>query len=179
MDATAYARLKAKVQAITRPDRSLLTYYVWTSVLGIVTLPALLPLYFHYHTLKYTFDEEGLAMSYGILFRRELHLTYARMQDIHLSQNVLQRWLGIGTVTVQTAGGGSEGDLEIVGTKEFEAIRDYLYARLRGVRTGALPATAAATASAGTRTEAAPEQLLGEIRDALLQAAEALKGSAS
>ena len=67
----------------------------------------MVPLYFRYHTLWYRFDPSGVSMGYGILFRKELQLTYARMQDIHLSQNILERWLGIGTVTVQTAGSGA------------------------------------------------------------------------
>jgi putative membrane protein len=184
VDAQTFTALKAKVDSITRPDPALLTYYVVTSVLGIVTFPALLPMYFHYHTLKYAFEDDGIAMSYGILFRREMHLTYARIQDIHLSQNIIQRWLGIGTVTVQTAGGGDGGDLEIVGTREFEAIRDYLYARLRGVRLGsgptaaaALPANASASANANASSSAganSTDALLAEIRDELKATATAL-----
>ncbi len=115
------------MKALTRPDRALFTYYVLLSLTAVLASPlVLLPLYFHYHTLHYTFDDEGISMGYGVLFRREMHLTYARMQDIHLSQNVLERWLGIGTVTVQTAGGGGGGNLRIKGVRELEEIRDYL-----------------------------------------------------
>src|SRR6185312_12605455 len=171
MDAETYAKLKSRVTAITKPDPALFTYYVWTSLMGIVSVLALPYFYFHYHTLKYVFDEEGIAMSYGVLLRREMHLTYARIQDIHLSQNILQRWLGIGTVTVQTAGGGAGSDLQIEGTRDFEAIRDYLYAQLRGIRTGALPdASASTTAMPSTSTDA----LLVEIRDELRAATNAL-----
>ena len=32
----------------------------------------LLPyLYFRYHTMRFRFDREGIAMSWGLLFRRE------------------------------------------------------------------------------------------------------------
>ena len=133
-------------------------------------LPApllLVPLYFRYHTLWYRFDASGVSMGHGILFRKELQLTYPRMQDIHLSQNILERWLGIGTVTVQTAGSGAAGNLTIVGVRDFNAIRDYLYARMRGIREGhpALPGQAATA-----------EALLTDIRDALAEAARALSG---
>lgn len=159
--------LEAEVQAITRPDPPLLWYYVLTCVLGVFTLPALLPLYFRYHTLHYRFDAEGLSMGYGILFRREMHITYARMQDIHLSQNLLERWLGIGTVTVQTAGAGAGGDLRIVGVRRFEQIRDYLYERMRGVHQG------------GHAEQGGELGVLGDIRDSLRAAAAALsKGRA-
>jgi putative membrane protein len=102
-------------------------------------------------------------MSFGVIFRREMQLTYARMQDIHLSQNILERWLGIGTVTIQTAGSGSAAHMGIVGVRDSEAIRDYLYARMRGVRDHhALPKP--------------QDPVLVEIRDALREAATALKG---
>ena len=169
MDPQVFKKLEAEVSAIKAPDKALFTYYAITMALGVVTLPALLPLYFRYHTLKYSFDEDGISMSYGVFLRREMHLTYARVQDIHLSQNLFERWLGIGTVRVQTAGGGSGGDLEIVGTKQFEQIRDYLYARLRGVRDGPAALPAATQASAGQS-----DVLLGQIRDELHAAAAAL-----
>jgi putative membrane protein len=125
----------------------------------------MVPLYFRYHTLWYRFDDEGVAMGVGILFRREQQLTYARMQDIHVSQNLLERWLGIGTVTVQTAGAGAGGNLSIVGIRDFEAVRDFLYAKLRGVRHD----------GPGESPAAGAEVLLREIRDVLLDAAAALK----
>jgi putative membrane protein len=174
MDETRFAELEAQVQAITRPAAPLLTYFFIIALCGNVVFPFLmLFLYFRFHTLHYRFDADGVSMGYGVLFRREMHLTYARMQDIHLSQNVFERWLGIGSVTVQTAGGGEGGDLQIVGVREFEAIRDYLYARMRGVREGraAVPAVASA-AGAGPAT--GTDHLLVEIRDELRAAARAL-----
>jgi uncharacterized membrane protein YdbT with pleckstrin-like domain len=165
MNDADFQALRARVAKITRPEPSLLIYYLLTALLSAVAFPiVILPLFFRYETLKYRFDDQGVFMSYGILFRREMQLTYARMQDIHLSQNLLERWLHIGTVTVQTAGSGEGGNLAIVGVKEFEAIRDYLYARMRGVRDESKPA--------------ATTQTLNEIRDALTRTAEALKSLA-
>ncbi|MBI5480440.1 MAG: PH domain-containing protein, partial [Deltaproteobacteria bacterium] len=149
MDDTRFAQLEAQVTAITKPAPPLLTYFFLIALSGTVVFPFLmLFLYFRYYTLHYRFDEDGVSMGYGVLFRREMHLTYARMQDIHLSQNLFERWLGIGSVTVQTAGGGEGGNLEIVGVREFEAIRDYLSARMRGVREGRGGARTAAGAAA-------------------------------
>lgn len=169
MDEQRFRALERRVQDITRPDDALFSYYLVTSVLGVVTLPALIPLWFRFHSLRYRFEGDGISVEEGVLFKRTTHLTYARIQDIHLSQNLLERWLGIGSVKVQTAGGGTSGDVDIVGIKAFEPVRDYLYARLRGVREGRpLEATALAT---GTDPEAV---LLTEIRDALQGAAAAL-----
>lgn len=61
-----------------RPERCLLTYYILTSFLLGPLFPVLLiPLYFKYHTLRYLFDDQGISMSWGIIFRREISLTYA------------------------------------------------------------------------------------------------------
>jgi len=103
-------------------------------MLGPFFVFALVPLYFRYHTLRYEFDDEGVSMRWGVLFRREIHLTYARIQDIHLTSNVVERWLGLGRVLVQTASGSSKAEMTIEGLREFEAVRDFLYARMRGMR---------------------------------------------
>ena len=164
MNAAELAQLETRVHAIVRPEKELLHLYIVSSLALLFFAPlALIPLYFRYHTLWYRFDATGVSMGYGILFRREMQLTYARMQDIHLSQNILERWLGIGTVTVQTAGSGAAGNLAIVGVREFAAIRDYLYARMRGVHDHPAP------------QHDATDGLLVEIRDALTDAAAALK----
>jgi uncharacterized protein len=164
MNSTELAALEQRVHQITRPEPQLMWLYFWTALLSVFAAPVLLVvLAFRYQTLWYRFDGTGVSMGYGILFRREMQLTYARMQDIHLSQNLLERWLGIGTVTVQTAGAGAGGNLAIVGVKDFNAIRDYLYAKMRGVRTEAHePADST-------------DALLVDIRDALQDAAKALK----
>jgi len=71
-------------------------------------------------------------MKVGILFRRETNLTYARIQDIHLRSGILQRWLRLANVQIQTASGSAGPELVIEGFKEYEFIRDFLYTRMRG-----------------------------------------------
>ena len=100
--------------ALERPEPALWKLY-W--IRAICTGPAIfivLPvLYFRYHTLRYRFDEEGIHMKVGILFRREVNVTYARIQDIHLSSGIIQRWLGLADVQIQTASGhGAEPTIE-------------------------------------------------------------------
>jgi len=164
MDDRAFQTLRTRVHAITRPVPALLGYYLLQALASTVAFPiTMLVLYFRYHTLWYRFTDEGVHMGYGILFRREMQLTYDRMQDIHLSQNIVERWLGIGTLTVQTAGSGAASNMHLWGVKDFEAIRDYLYARMRGVR------------DEGPAHEGPGEgDVLVEIRDALRDAAAAL-----
>jgi putative membrane protein len=125
--------LTQKIMAMQRPNPALWTYYIIRAILSGPGLVILLPyLYFRYHTLRYRFDEEGIHMKVGILFRQELNLTYARIQDIHLKSGLIQRWFGLANVEVQTASGTAGAELVIEGFKEYEAIRDFLYTKMRG-----------------------------------------------
>ena len=147
---------------IERPAPSLMKYYVITALLtGPAFVFVILPLYFKYETLRYRFDEEGMSMSWGILMRREIYLTYRRIQDIHLTRNIIQRWLGLATVSIQTASGSSSPEMNIEGILEADALRDYLYTKMRGAREHHEddPATARPGDEALT--------LLSEIRDLL------------
>lgn len=171
------------IMSLERPCPALWKYYVITAVLSgpgiVVTLPYL---YFRYYTLRYRFDEEGIHMRVGILFRREVNLTYARIQDIHLRSNFVQRWLGLANVQIQTASGSAGAELVIEGFKEFEAIRDFLYTRMRGYQAQSHSAasrrdTNAPPVSAGALAGDHPEMisLLLSIRDELRRTREALE----
>ena len=122
-------------------------------------------------------------MKVGLLFRREVNLTYARIQDIHLRSGILQRWLGLANVQIQTASGSSGPELMIEGFREFEAIRDFLYTRMRGYQTGQKPFTpatqsdSAAPLSSTSVTDVDREAvaLLLSIRDELRRTRELLE----
>jgi len=168
-----------KILALERPHPALWKYYIITAVFtgpGIVfTLPYL---FFRYHTLRYRFDAEGIHMRVGILFRREVNLTYARIQDIHLRSGIIQRWLGLANLEIQTASGSATAELVIEGFKEYEAIRDFLYTRMRGYQARHAPSPAEVAGS--SRAEGAADGsemvlLLQGIRDELRRTRELLE----
>jgi len=168
------------IYKIERPSPMLLKLYIIRSILSgpfiILSLPVLL---FRYYTLKYKFDGEGIGMKWGFIFRKEVNLTYARIQDIHLTSGLIQRWLGLADVKVQTASGSAEPEMTIEGIVEYEKLRDFLYARMRGYKD--MGASRSGTASAGTEqvvigTDAV--QLLAGIRDELKATREALEKAA-
>jgi len=120
---------------IERPDRKLMTYYIITALLtGPLSVVVILPLLFKYETLRYRFDGEGMSMSWGILMRREIYVTYRRIQDIHLTRNIIQRWLGLATISIQTASGSSSPEMRVEGIIEAPELRDFLYTKMRGAR---------------------------------------------
>jgi putative membrane protein len=123
------------IVAIERPRESLLTYYVLKAIAANVAIPFVFPyLYFRYHTMRYRFDIDGIHMKWGIIFRREVLLNYSRIQDIHLRSNLIERWLGLARIEVQTASGSADANMTLEGMEDPEGMRDFLYSRMRGTR---------------------------------------------
>jgi len=127
---------KFDLHGFTRPVGALATYYL---IISLAALP-LFPVFwlfrmFKYWTLEYDFDDEGISMKWGVLWRREIHLTYPRIQDIHLTRGIVQRWMGLANVSIQTAGGSAAPEMVIEGAPDPKGLRDALYLRMRGVNT--------------------------------------------
>ncbi|MEN8162907.1 MAG: PH domain-containing protein [Acidobacteriota bacterium] len=170
---------ESDIFAISRPAPALMTYYFLSSLLlGPLFFFPLIPLYFRYHTLRYSFDSEGISMRWGILFRREINLTYARIQDIHLRSNLVQRWLGLARVEVQTASGSAGAEMVLEGLLEYEAIRDYVYGRMRGGHgAGASSVPSAQTVGGGVVLDAETTSRLIETLEGVTVEIRELRGT--
>ncbi|HEV7667034.1 MAG TPA: PH domain-containing protein [Thermoanaerobaculia bacterium] len=164
----------AAVYATDRPHPRLFPYYVLLSFLAGPGMPFLLGyLYFRYHTMRYRFDEQGVSMSWGILFRREINLTYARIQDIHLTSNLVERWLGLARIQVQTASGSSGAEMTIEGILEFERLRDFLYSKMRGTKgpAGAPAPALSAASTVSASSHSSPEPPIDDLAAILREVA--------
>lgn len=160
----------AELPAALRPHRNLFRYYTLTALLAGPGFPFLLVyLYFRFHTMRYEVDAEGITMRWGILFRREVSLTYARIQDIHLTSNVIERWLGLAKIQVQTASGSSTAEMTIEGLAYYQEMRDFLYTRMRGARAGSSTVAAAMDTDDLTATFREIAAELRAIRTVMLQ----------
>ncbi len=162
------------VLTLERPHAKLWTYYVLCCVLlGPLFFVLILPQYFRYHTMRYRFDDQGVRMSWGILFRREVSLAYARIQDIHLNSNLIERWLGLAKIQISTASGSSSAEMTIEGFLEYELVRDFLYAKMRGSHHEASGTKLATTSTGPASTIAGAE--VESIVAALQQVSEDLR----
>ena len=152
---------------LTRPAPVLLTYYILVSVpTFFFALPLL---WLRYLTLRYKFDREGVSMQWGLLFRKEILLTYRRIQDIHLTRNIVQRWFGLATVGIQTASASSGPEMSIEGILEAEPLRDFLYQQMRGARGETESPKAPSNADLPVQNRSNVTELLQEIRDHLVR----------
>jgi len=164
-----------QLQTIDRPDRKQVTLIILSSVFasliscGFATpfvLLGLIPVLIRYYTTRYRFDESGVGVSWGFLFKQESILTFDKIQDIHLRRGLLERWLNLGTVDVQTASGSAGAEVSLYGLTEYDEVRDFLYQEMRNARGMNRPkktvGTGGEVAQAGGGEAIA---LLREIRD--------------
>ncbi len=166
----------SQIHQIERPDRKLMTYYLLTCLFtGPFFVILILPAYFRYHTMRYKIGAEGVSMRWGILFRREIILNYARIQDIHLSSNVIERWLGLARLQIQTASGSSSAEMTIEGVLEYEALRDFLYSKMRGLKQGRRTGTASVPGTATGQSVALSVNEVAELTQTLREASNELR----
>jgi len=167
---------EAEILAIERPDSKLMQYYFLCCLItGPLFFILIIPSYFRYYTMRYRFDHEGISMRWGILFRREVLLNYSRIQDIHLVSNLIERWLGLARIQIQTASGNATPEMTIEGLRQFETIRDFLYSRMRGMKeraagrqaTGSMQVPDASPATVGADAATELVQVLGAVAQEL------------
>jgi len=100
--------------------------------LGI--LASSIGLIIRFYTLRYKIDEHGIHQSSGLILRSENTLTFARIQDIQLNRDIIDRYIGLGNVSIQTASGQSTPEVTLYGLENSVEIREALYDRLRKVQ---------------------------------------------
>ena len=73
----------------------------------------------YYQRFEYELTDDTLDISSGVISRREREIPYRRIQNVDVSQSVLQRAIGVAAVDLETAGGSStEGSIRFVTPEE-------------------------------------------------------------
>jgi len=161
------------ILAIDRPDPKVLRLYLANTVLlslsscGIAfpfLLIAVAPVFIRYRTMRYRIDADGIGLSWGWINRQESHITFDKIQDIHLHRGFLERWLGLGTVRIQTASGNMAAEITLFGLTQYEEIRDYLYDRMRIKDEPPTAAASPAIAGGGEEIISVLQELRDEVR---------------
>ncbi len=84
----------------------------------------------------YALREHDILYREGVLFTSRTIVPYLRIQHSEISRGPLERWAGLATLRIYTAGGNG-GDLQVVGLPYTDALRIKEYI---AVRTGTMPA---------------------------------------
>lgn len=169
------AERDAWVRALDRPHPRLFWLYLAQSLVSGPLFPFIfLVLYFRFHTLSYRLDDEGVSVSWGYFFRQETFLQYRKIQDIHVRRGLVERWLGLATVEVQTASGSAAAEVSLEGLEDHDAVRDFLYRHMRGLE----PEERAVAAGAPAAAEGEALALLREVKAELEATRRALEARA-
>ena len=116
------------------------------SVLLIGLIPFVVGSVVRYLTFRYRYEEAELVIRSGLLFRRERHVPYARIQNLDAVQGVFHRMLRVVEVKLQTGGGQEpEATLTVLPLAALEALR-------QRVREGKREAVEGGTAGEGVAT---------------------------
>ena len=69
--------------------------------------PTAAALHLRFDTTWYVMTERSLRIRRGIWVIREMTITFENVQNVKVQQGPLQRFFGISSLVVETAGGGS------------------------------------------------------------------------
>lgn len=94
-------------------------------VFMLLFIPSVVVALVRHVSYRYRLGDGELVVREGIVTRNERHIPYARIQNIDLVQNVLQRWLRVAVVRVETASGDEpEAVMRVLALADVDAMRE-------------------------------------------------------
>jgi len=133
----------------------LLTIFKKVSISNMLDYGYLIPIYFFgvlvlsylvalltYNNYKFKLTQNTIEIERGIIYKRYVSIPFQRIQNVNIYRSLLERVIGISTVTIQTAGrsvtitrrgyiGGPEGVLPGLSKIDAKHIRDDLINRIK------------------------------------------------
>ncbi|MDQ3068179.1 MAG: PH domain-containing protein [Acidobacteriota bacterium] len=83
----------------------------------------------HYLSFTYTYGDEELIVRSGILFKKERHVPYSRIQNVDATQGVLQGLVGVYNVSLESGSGAeAEATLTVVAEDALNEMRRRIFA---------------------------------------------------
>ncbi len=101
----------------------------WQPWMMLFILPNAALAMLRYFTYRYRYDDSELVIRSGLLFRRERHIPYARIQNIDAVQNLLHRLLKVVDVRIETGGGSTaEATMSVLPLSALTEMRERVFA---------------------------------------------------
>ena len=146
------------------PRTGLTVFIVLTGLNAVWWVPLMLWSGPYYRSLAYEIGDEQVIVRQGVLTRAVKHVPYRTVTNITVKRGVLDRWLGLGTLEIQTAGisGNQQAEQSLAGLPDADEVYERVAGQLRRFRGGMAPTQAEAEALSGTDETLAA--LLAEVR---------------
>lgn len=137
----------------------------WQPWMMALVIPNAIVAVIRYVTYRFRYDPNELVIHSGLVFRRERHIPYGRIQNIDAVQNVLHRLLNVVEVRIETGGGQTpEATMSVLPVSAFQEMRARVFAERQALAMGepaveAAP-TVAETPGSAVLLELPPKELL-------------------
>ena len=107
-------------------------------------VPALILTGPYYRSLAYEVQNDEVIVRAGIWTKSVKHVPYRTVTNLTVKRDILDRWLGIGTLNIQTAGmsGTTGAEERLVGLTDVQEVYEIVVTELRRFR-GSMSPTAA------------------------------------
>lgn len=131
-----------------RPGIVVALTITWVLFLVIV-VPVALWIERYRRSIHFTLESTRIIFERGVWWKRRSFVPYNRITNVDVVQGPLSRMLGLGKVTIQTAGysatsrsSGTFAEAAIFGVKNFEELKDTVLERVSRMRPVAVEAGA-------------------------------------
>ena len=133
---------------------------------GIAWLGAMLLTGPYYRSLSYEVQDDEVIVHAGIWTKSVKHVPYRTVTNLVVKRDVLDRWLNIGTLNIQTAGMSGQTGVEesLVGLTDVQAVYGTVAQELRRFRGSMAPTQAEVEEIPVAASPDALNAILAEVR---------------
>ncbi len=120
----------------------------------------------YFRSLRYEIQDDEVVVHAGIWTKSVKHVPYRTVTNLTVKRDVIDRWLGLGTLNVQTAGmsGQTGAEEHLVGLEDVQEVYDAVATELRRFRGGMAPTQAEVEEETVPAQPDALNELLDEVR---------------
>ena len=116
----------------------------WQPWMMLLVIPNAIVAALRYVSYRYRYDAHELVIRSGLVFRKERHIPYARIQNIDAVQHVLHRLLNVVEVRVETGGGQTaEATMSVLPVAAFHEMRTRVFSERHAEASADAPPVAA------------------------------------
>jgi uncharacterized membrane protein YdbT with pleckstrin-like domain len=146
------------------PRTALIVLIVCTALNVLWWAPTMIWSGFYHRSLSYKIGDEQVIVRQGVLTRAVKHVPYRTVTNITVKRGLIDRWLGLGTLEIQTAGvsGTQQAEQSLVGLADPDEVYDLVVGHLSRFRGAMAPTQAEEEAPSSVDETLAA--LLAEVR---------------
>jgi putative membrane protein len=146
--------------------RALFILFIVAFLDGAWWLVAMLLMGPYYQSLRYEIQDDEVVVHAGIWTKSVKHVPYRTVTNLTVKRDVIDRWLGLGTLNIQTAGmsGQTGAEEHLVGLADVQEVYDTVATELRRFRGGMAPTQAEVEEAIMPAQPDALNELLVEVR---------------